>query len=79
MTIEEILANQHTVKLVYSAPWSGFDQDGTEFTASVDYIATAHDCIGIARRAIWKLHKDLVDDETALKEFIHVHYAYVQE
>lgn len=79
MTIDEMLKHRHTLKLTWSLPGPAILPDGTEFTAVVDYVATVHDCIGMARYTVRQLRGKMLDDETCLDYFIVNNYAQVQE
>lgn len=70
MTIDEMLAGRYTLKLTWSDPWGALDSASQPYAACVEYSATVHDCICIARHIRAKAGTKPVDDAGLLDFFI---------
>ncbi len=76
MTVDEMLEQRHTLKLLWVEPWRACGPEGNEISAHIEIRATVHDCINMCRAAAKERGASTMgNDAEHLLDFIAVHWA----
>lgn len=78
MTIEQMLEQRHSLKLVWNEPHRACGPEGNRLDAHVELRATVHDCINLQRELVRNLQGETMgNDDQHLLDFMANNFAQI--